>query len=164
MIEYISRPEKPPDMRKCWNRQTGTFEVRVSMTCGFKSHLPHQEKSTLWGAFLFFYVILIEKSICAPWRCTMSNNLFFKLMLLSAVLGLGLLFSVVLSGVAYPNLFFQVATPLGLLFVFASPILAFVSWLWDIRDTAKSGQYAWALVVAVLGIVFIIQTAIKFLF
>ena len=31
-------------MRKCWNRQTGTFEVRVSMTCGFKSHLPHQEK------------------------------------------------------------------------------------------------------------------------
>ena len=28
--------------RKCWNRQTGTFEVRVSMTCGFKSHLPHQ--------------------------------------------------------------------------------------------------------------------------
>ena len=32
-------------MRKCWNRQTGTFEVRVSMTCGFKSHLPHHEKS-----------------------------------------------------------------------------------------------------------------------
>ena len=31
-------------MRKCWNRQTGTFEVRVSMTCGFKSHLPHQQK------------------------------------------------------------------------------------------------------------------------
>ena len=31
-------------MRKCWNRQTGTFEVRVSMTCGFKSHLPHQKE------------------------------------------------------------------------------------------------------------------------
>ena len=30
-------------MRKCWNRQTGTFEVRVSMTCGFKSHLPHHK-------------------------------------------------------------------------------------------------------------------------
>ena len=25
----------------CWNRQTGTFEVRVSMTCGFKSHRSH---------------------------------------------------------------------------------------------------------------------------
>ena len=28
-------------MRVCWNRQTGTFEVRVSMTCGFKSHRSH---------------------------------------------------------------------------------------------------------------------------
>ena len=29
-------------MRSCWNRQTGTFEGRVSLTYGFKSHLPHQ--------------------------------------------------------------------------------------------------------------------------
>ncbi len=28
-------------MRVCWNRQTGTFEVRVSLTCGFKSHRSH---------------------------------------------------------------------------------------------------------------------------
>ena len=39
---YISRSHC--NKRKCWNRQTGTFEVRVSMTCGFKSHLPHQLK------------------------------------------------------------------------------------------------------------------------
>ena len=30
--------------RQCWNRQTGTFEGRVSLTYGFKSHLPHQFK------------------------------------------------------------------------------------------------------------------------
>ena len=30
-------------MRVCWNRQTGTFEVRVSMTCGFKSHRSHHQ-------------------------------------------------------------------------------------------------------------------------
>ena len=30
------------NMRQCWNRQTGTFEGRVSLTYGFKSHLPHQ--------------------------------------------------------------------------------------------------------------------------
>ena len=45
-------------MRKCWNRQTGTFEVRVSMTCGFKSHLPHQikERQAVWfGAFFASY-------------------------------------------------------------------------------------------------------------
>ena len=29
-------------MRQCWNRQTGTFEGRVSLTYGFKSRLPHQ--------------------------------------------------------------------------------------------------------------------------
>ena len=43
-------------MRKCWNRQTGTFEVRVSMTCGFKSHLPHQQKErrdVVLGALCF---------------------------------------------------------------------------------------------------------------
>lgn len=36
-------------MRKCWNRQTGTLEVRVSMTCGFKSHLPHHYEKPLSG-------------------------------------------------------------------------------------------------------------------
>lgn len=29
-------------MRACWNRQTGTFEGRVLMACGFKSHCSHQ--------------------------------------------------------------------------------------------------------------------------
>ena len=29
----------------CWNRQTGTFEGRVSLTYGFKSHYSHQIKS-----------------------------------------------------------------------------------------------------------------------
>ena len=50
MVIYSSRLTGTPDendsrkgdMRECWNRQTGTFEVRVSMTCGFKSHLSHQ--------------------------------------------------------------------------------------------------------------------------
>ena len=29
-------------MRECWNWQTGTFEVRVSTTYGFKSRFSHQ--------------------------------------------------------------------------------------------------------------------------
>ncbi len=41
-------------MRQCWNRQTGTFEGRVSSTYGFKSHLPHQtKKDTIRYPFLF---------------------------------------------------------------------------------------------------------------
>ena len=41
-------------MRECWNWQTGTFEVRVSTTYGFKSRLAHQVKNTtrLCGVFL----------------------------------------------------------------------------------------------------------------
>ncbi len=31
-------------MRVCWNRQTGTFEGRVSLAYGFKSHHSHQNK------------------------------------------------------------------------------------------------------------------------
>ena len=31
-------------MRECWNWQTGTFEVRVSMTYGFKSRFSHHIK------------------------------------------------------------------------------------------------------------------------
>ena len=54
-------------MRKCWNRQTGTFEVRVSMTCGFKSHLPHH-KIHVFGFnlhmdFLYFSVSALLRPI-----------------------------------------------------------------------------------------------------
>ena len=46
-------------MRECWNRQTGTFEVRVSLTCGFKSHLSHQisKPQIVSNDLRFFYVL-----------------------------------------------------------------------------------------------------------
>ncbi len=34
------------DMRVCWNRQTGTFEGRVSLTYGFKSRHSHHKNCT----------------------------------------------------------------------------------------------------------------------
>ena len=37
------------DMRECWNWQTGTFEVRVSMTYGFKSRFSHQQHRPRFG-------------------------------------------------------------------------------------------------------------------
>ena len=43
-------------MRECWNRQTGTFEVRVSLTCGFKSHLAHFQKTAEFRQFLVIVV------------------------------------------------------------------------------------------------------------
>lgn len=44
------------NMRECWNWQTGTFEVRVSTTYGFKSRLAHHENPEgikLSGFFVF---------------------------------------------------------------------------------------------------------------
>ena len=34
-------------MRACWNWQTGTFEGRVLMAYGFKSHHSHQKKASI---------------------------------------------------------------------------------------------------------------------
>ena len=38
-------------MRVCWNRQTGTFEGRVSLTYGFKSHHSHQKPQLMLRFF-----------------------------------------------------------------------------------------------------------------
>ena len=51
-------------MRVCWNRQTGTFEGRVSLTYGFKSHLPHQIRENDDGCSpLFFYIFYRRKRL-----------------------------------------------------------------------------------------------------
>ena len=41
--------------RQCWNRQTGTFEGRVSLTYGFKSRLPHQIEQISYEVCSIFY-------------------------------------------------------------------------------------------------------------
>ena len=41
-------------MRVCWNRQTGTFEGRVSLTYEFKSRHSHQREGIQQNAFSFF--------------------------------------------------------------------------------------------------------------
>ena len=49
-------------MRVCWNRQTGTFEGRVSSTYGFKSRHSHQTKKDFHLEVLF--VLLCESVLC----------------------------------------------------------------------------------------------------
>ena len=46
--------------RQCWNWQTGTFEGRVSLTYGFKSHLPHQAEPGRTSRLRFFFISLIQ--------------------------------------------------------------------------------------------------------
>ena len=43
-------------MRVCWNRQTGTFEGRVSLTYGFESRHSHQKDRTSIGCPVFLAI------------------------------------------------------------------------------------------------------------
>ena len=65
----------------------------------------------------------------------------YKLAVLSAILGLAILLCVMVSGAAYPHPFFQFEAPLGLLFVFVSVVLLFVSWISEIGHNVKGKQY-----------------------
>ena len=60
-----------------------------------------------------------------------------KFSILSAALGLAVLLGVIVSGAAYPNPFFQFGAPLGLLFVFVSVVLQFISWILEIYHGVK---------------------------
>mgnify|MGYP007049776762 FL=1 len=91
----------------------------------------------------------------------MNNKVLFKLTIITAAIGLIMIFSVILSGTAYPDMFFRIATPVGLLFVFVSVILEFISWLCYLKDTIKSKQYIWAIIVAALGLIIIVKEIIR---
>ena len=89
--DWLNRSE---NMRECWNRQTGTFEVRVSLTCGFKSHLSHQTPFRFWAVFfcaykakavrisepLFRLYSAVKRLQCVVWwRCLVyARGLFVK--------------------------------------------------------------------------------------
>ena len=69
-------------MRVCWNRQTGTFEVRVSMTCGFKSHRSHHqtESGRNLRSGLSFFILLFARVygdiyfvIASQWRASIRG-------------------------------------------------------------------------------------------
>ena len=60
------------NMRECWNWQTGTFEVRVSLTYGFKSRFSHHMNETR------FSNIFIEKRVLF-YAEALINQAFFEL-------------------------------------------------------------------------------------
>jgi hypothetical protein len=93
----------------------------------------------------------------------MKNKKLFKLTIITGVIGLIIIFGVILSGIAYPDTFFRIATPVGFLFIFLSVILGLVSWLWYLKDLIKNKQYIWAIIVAALGLIIVIKEVIRIL-
>lgn len=84
-------------------------------------------------------------------------NKIQKFAMLISVLGLIFIFSVILTGVSYPHIFFIVGTCFGLLFIFVGLILFLISWLWELNHIIKRKQYLWAICIVMLGLLVIIK-------
>lgn len=79
------------------------------------------------------------------------NNLG-KIALIMSVLGVGSLVAVVLSGATYPDMFFRVLTPVGLLCTFAALALYINQWIRTVYKTYKGGEKIEAMILLILGI------------
>lgn len=89
----------------------------------------------------------------------MTKTKSYKAAVVTAVLGLTSIFIVFISKSAYPDMLFKILVPLGLLLVFASVALLFMSYIVSIKSAAKNKNYVMA---AILLMAFII-TVIRFL-
>lgn len=85
----------------------------------------------------------------------MNKSAINKFAVLSGILGLAVLLGVIVSGAAYPHPFFRYGAPLGLLFVFVSVVLQFISWILEIYHGVKGKQYRFVAVIVVLGLLVI---------
>ena len=64
-------------MRVCWNRQTGTFEGRVSTTYGFKSRHSHQLKKDQPNGWFFFNFVWLGLEPERVWRWEKQYGVLF---------------------------------------------------------------------------------------
>ena len=91
----------------------------------------------------------------------MKKNLIRKLAVISAAIGLAVIFAVMLSGAAYPDALFRIGAPLGLAFVAVSVVLLAISWIMEIYSGIKSRNYVWAVAAAALGLMVIALALIR---
>lgn len=81
----------------------------------------------------------------------------YKFAVLTSALGLLSIAVVMLSGAAYPDMLFQVLTPVGLLLIFASLGLYALDWIFSIKREMKSKNYLCTILLLLVGIIFVIQ-------
>lgn len=81
----------------------------------------------------------------------------YKFAVLTSVLGLLSIAVVMLLGRAYPDLLFQILTPIGLLLIFASLGLYALDWIFSMKQEAKSKNYLGAALLLLVGIMFVVQ-------
>lgn len=78
-----------------------------------------------------------------------------------AVLGVGSLTVLVLSDAAYPDMLFQILTPVGLLCTFAALALYIIQWISTIYKLYKKGEKTEAAIIFIMGIAVILFSAYR---
>lgn len=86
----------------------------------------------------------------------------YKLAVIAGVPGLLSIAAVMISGTAYPDMMFQILTPIGLLLIFVSAALFALAWVFSIKKEMKSKNYLYAALLLLVGIIFIVQTIIRY--
>ena len=86
----------------------------------------------------------------------MATSLY-KFAVLTSVLGLLSIAIVMISKTAYPDMLFQVLTPVGLLLIFASLGLYALDWVFSMKKEVKSKNYLYAALLFLVGTIFVIQ-------
>lgn len=81
----------------------------------------------------------------------------YKFAVLTSVLGLLSIAIVMISKTAYPDMLFQVLTPVGLLLIFASLGLYALDWVFSMKKEVKSKNYLYAALLFLVGTIFVIQ-------
>lgn len=87
-------------------------------------------------------------------------NKFSKFGVLSAVMGFICFGIIYITDSSYPNILFQILTPLFLIFIFVSFIFFTIDWLFELYRCIKNKNYLSTLFWLVIGI-FIIYQFIK---
>lgn len=92
-----------------------------------------------------------------------SRKIYIVGIVLGAV-GVIILLGLVLSNVGYPNPAFRILMPTGVVLVFLSLIVVAINWVITIKDAVGKRRYGEAILILLLGIIFIAIPFIKDVF
>lgn len=81
----------------------------------------------------------------------------YRFAVLTSVLGLLSIAVVMISGTAYPDMVFQILTPIGLLLIFISLCLYALDWIFSIKKEMNAKNYLYAALLLLVGIIFAVQ-------
>lgn len=94
---------------------------------------------------------------------TINRKIYIGGIVLGAV-GVLILLGLVLTNVGYPHPAFRILMPVGVVLVFLSLIVVGINWLITIKDAVVKRRYGEAILILLLGLIFVAIPFIKDVF